>query len=80
MAVASCKNTFSGLIHVFRGSDIKNLPAVQETRVQSLDWEGSSNPLRYSCLENSKMDRRNLWATVHGVVKNQTQLTLSLSP
>ena len=39
MAVASSKNTFLGLIHVFRGSDIKNLPAVQETQVQSLDWE-----------------------------------------
>ena len=39
---------------------LKRLPAVQETRVQSLGWEypgeGNSNPLQYSCLENS-MDR-----------------------
>ena len=40
---------------------VKNLPAVQETRVWSLDWEdspgeGNGNPLQYSGLENS-MDR-----------------------
>ena len=28
--------------------------------------EGNGYPLQYSCLENS-MDRRNWWATVHGV-------------
>ena len=39
MAVASSKNTFSGLINVFGGSDVKNPPAVQKTQVQSLDWE-----------------------------------------
>uniref|UniRef100_A0A3Q1M4P2 Coiled-coil domain containing 103 n=2 Tax=Bos TaxID=9903 RepID=A0A3Q1M4P2_BOVIN len=40
---------------------VKNLPAVWETRVGSLDGEhntgeGNGNPLQYSCLENS-MDR-----------------------
>ena len=38
---------------------VKNLPAVQETQVQSLGWEDpleNSNPFQYSCLENS-MDR-----------------------
>ena len=40
---------------------VKNLPAVQETQVQSLGWEdplgeGNGNPLQYSCLENS-MDK-----------------------
>ena len=40
---------------------VKNLPAIQETRVQSLDWEdslkkGKATPLQYSCLEKS-MDR-----------------------
>ena len=39
MAVASSKNTFSGLINVFGGSDVKNPHAVQKTQVQSLDWE-----------------------------------------
>ena len=29
---------------------------------------------QYSCLKNS-MDRRAWWATVHGVTKNQTQLS-----
>ena len=37
--------------------------------------EGNSNPLQYSCLENS-MDREAWWATVHGVAKS---LVLSFS-
>ena len=32
--------------------------------------EGNSNPLQYSCLENS-MDRGAWWATVHGVTKSR---------
>ena len=36
---------------------------------------GHGNPLQYSCLENP-MDRGAWWATVHGVAKSQTQLTL----
>ena len=32
---------------------------------------GHSNPLQYSCLENS-MDRGTWWATVHGVAKSWT--------
>ena len=60
---------------------MKNPPAdaaeMQETQVQSLDWE---NPLekemathsRISCLENSK--ERGTWrATVQGVRKSQTR-------
>ena len=34
--------------------------------------EVNSNPLQYSCLENS-MDRGVWWATVHGVAKSQTR-------
>ena len=34
---------------------------------------GHSNPLQYSCLENS-MDRGSWWATVHRVAKSRTQL------
>ena len=58
-----------GIRHVWVGSPtlspraslaaqmVKNLPAMQETRVQSLGWKdspggGHSNPLQYSCLEN----------------------------
>ena len=33
--------------------------------------EGNGNPLQYSCLKNH-MDRGASWATVHGIVKNQT--------
>ena len=71
------------------GSVVKNMPAMQETQVQSLGlkipWrspgEGNGNPLQYSCLRN-RMDRGTWWATVCGVVKSQTkaeQLTLLLS-
>ena len=52
----------------------KNLPAIQETWVQSLgqedplEKEGNGNPLQYSCLENS-VDRG-----AHVVAKSWTQL------
>ena len=36
--------------------------------------EGNGNSLQYSCLENP-MDRGAWWAIVHGVAKNQTQLS-----
>ena len=54
---------------------VNNLPAMQETWVQSLDWEipgeGNGNPLQYSCLENP-MDRGAWLVTVHGVKKSWT--------
>ena len=59
---------------------VKNLSAVWETRVQSLDWEDplengmathSSILENSSCLENS-MDRGAWWTTVHGVAKSRT--------
>ena len=49
----------------------KNLPAMQDTRVQSLGWEdplGKGIP-QYSCLENS-MDRGAWRVTVHGVAES----------
>ena len=39
--------------------------------------EGNDYLLQYSCLENS-VDRGAWWATVHGIRKSQTRLTLSL--
>ena len=67
---------------------IKNLPAVEETWVWSQGWEdppekgispgeGNGYPLQYSCLENST-DRGAWQATVHGVLKSQTQLSILL--
>ena len=35
---------------------------------------GNVNPLQFYCLENS-MDRGTLWATIHKVSKNWTQLS-----
>ena len=53
---------------------VKNLPAVWETQVQSLDWddfpgEGNGYPLQYSCLKNY-IDRRSWWAKVHEVTES----------
>ena len=60
------------MIHMgFPGSSVvKNLPAKQETWVQSLGLgrspgEENGNPLQYFCLGN----RGAWWATVHGVAK-----------
>ena len=58
---------------------VKNLPAMQETQVQSLDQEdplekGMATHSSISCLENS-MDQGAWWATVHGVAWSQTQLS-----
>ena len=58
---------------------VKNLPAVWETRIQSLGQEDSpgeanEDPLQYSCLENPT-DRRAWWATVQGATKSQTGLS-----
>ena len=54
---------------------VKNLPAVQETRVGSLSLEDSLEKipwlLQYSCLENSM--GRACWATVQGVAKSWAQ-------
>ena len=54
---------------------VKNLSAVQETRVQSLGGKELLEkvwlPIQYSCLENP-MDRGAWWATVHEVAKSQT--------
>ena len=58
---------------------IKNLSAAQENGFDP--WVGkippgevNGNLLQYSYLENS-MDRGAWWAIVHGVAKNQTQLS-----
>ena len=58
---------------------VKNVPAMQETWVQSLGQEdspgeGHGNPLQYSCLGNP-MDRGAWWATVHGIAKSRTRLS-----
>ena len=52
----------------------------QEMWVQSLGQEdppggGNDNPLQYSCLENL-MDRGAQRATVHGVAKSRTRLSM----
>ena len=52
---------------------VKNLPANEEnSRSPGVE---NANPLQYSCLENS-MDRRAWWATVHGVEKSKTRLSI----
>ena len=59
---------------------VKNLPAMQETWVQSLGWEDAlekgmaTHPLQYSCLENS-MDRGAWRPTVCWFAKSRTQMS-----
>ena len=55
---------------------VKNLPAMQETQVRSLDQEdppgeGNGCPLHYSCLEKS-MDLEAWLSIVHRIAKSQT--------
>ena len=59
------------------GSEVRNLPAMQETWVWPLGWEDpleNGYPLPCSCLKNS-MDRGAWWATVHEVAKSLAQLS-----
>ena len=58
---------------------VKNLPAMEETRVQSL---GQENPLEKGMANHSSilawrnpMDKGDWWATVCGVTKSRTQLS-----
>ena len=56
------------------GSVVKNLPAKQETRVQSQGQEDlleNGNPLQYFCQE-SPIDRRAWRATAMGLQKSDT--------
>ena len=56
---------------------VNNLPAVQETQIQSLSQEDpletgmATHIHQYSCWENS-MNRGAWWATAHGITKSQT--------
>ena len=57
------------------GSEVKNLPAMQETQrhrsnpwVGKIPWERNGSPFQYSCLGNP-LDRGAWWATVHGVAE-----------
>ena len=52
---------------------VKNPPAVQETRVQSLGWE---DPLeKAKATHSSILAWRTPWTTVHGVAESQTLLS-----
>ena len=55
----------------------KNLPAMQETQVQSLGWEdalekGMATHSSILALRGNYVDRGTWWATVHGVAKSWT--------
>ena len=57
---------------------VKNLPAMQETQVQSLDWEGALEKemaTHCSILPGKSMKRGAWWAAVNGVAKSRAQLT-----
>ena len=54
---------------------VKNPPAMQETWVQSLGWDGPLEKGRATHF--SFLAWRIPWTTVHGVTKRQTQLSNS---
>ena len=66
----------TGASHV--AQTVKDLPAMQETRVRSLGWqdplEKETAPLQCSCLEHP-VDRGAWRATVHGMAQSQTRLS-----
>ena len=51
------------------GGDVGSIPGLGRS-----PGVGNGNPLQDSCLENP-MDRRDWWATVHGVAKSWTRLS-----
>ena len=58
---------------------VKSLPEMQETQVQSVNWE---DPLEKEMATHSSIlawripwNRKVWWATVHGVTKSQTWLS-----
>ena len=68
-----------GQVIIYVAQLIKNLPAMQETWVQSLGWEdplkkGMATHSSYSYLENS-MDTGAWWTKVHVVTKSWTGLS-----
>ena len=82
------KNTsggFTGLRDFPVGAGVKNQASkAGDTRgIDTIPGSGRSpgggngHPLQYSCSENP-MDRRTWRATVYGVVKSQTQLTIHI--
>ena len=71
---------------VSAGSVVKSRPAIQETACSTGDLgsitgsgrspgEGNGNPLQHSCLGNP-MDRGSQGATVPGIAKSRTQLSV----
>ena len=74
--VCVCTHALAGMRR--RGSPKGSLKAVKMNVIPgsgSAHGGGNGNPFQYSCLENS-MDRGVSGATVHGVTKSQTQLSL----
>ena len=54
----------------FQTGDVGSIPGSGRSPI-----EGNGNPLKYSCLENP-LDRVTWHATVHGVAKSQTELSM----
>ena len=84
LSMHSCKDSVEREWASLIPQMVKNLPAMQETQVQTLGGEDplekgkATNPLEYSCLENS-MDRGAWQATVHGVTESDMTERLTLS-
>ena len=59
-----------GKASTYNVGDLGSIPELERS-----PREGNGNPLQYSCLGNP-MDGGAWWATVHGVAKSQTRLSM----
>ena len=64
----------TNLDSIFKSRDITLLTKVHIVKAMVFLGEGNGTPLQYSCLENP-MDGGAWEAAVHGVTRNQTQLS-----
>jgi len=55
------------------GQQVKNLPAIWETRVPSLGWEDALE--KGTATHSSILAWRIPWTVFHGVIKSQTRLS-----
>ena len=61
----------SGKESAYGTGDVGSIPGLERS-----SGEGNGDPLQYSCLENP-MDREAWWATVFGVARSQTPLSIA---
>ena len=74
--LAAAEAAADGKESACKAGDLGSIPGWEDPLEKGIAFpgEGNGNSLQYPCLENP-MDGGAWWATVHGVAKNQTQLS-----